>query len=48
MMQKEVCYSSAGQVHIHFPLQSIHVVSFSYNDGVIYCFVSRSKDIFTV
>ena len=33
---------------IQFPLQNIHVVSFSYNVDVIGCFVSRSKDICSV
>ena len=33
---------------IQFLLQNIHIVSFSDDDDVICCFVSRSKDMFIV
>ena len=33
---------------IQFLLQNIHVISFSDNDDVICCFVSRNKDILHV
>ena len=52
MMQKKSVFCQLSRYvftrRIHFPLRNIHVVSFSDNDDVIGCFVSGSKDIFTV
>ena len=52
MIQKKFVFRQLGSYtctrRIQFLLQNIHVVSFSDNDDVICCFVSMSKDIFTV
>ena len=52
MMQKKFVFSQLSRYvctrRIQFPLQNIHVVSFSDNDDIIGCFVGRSKDIFTM
>ena len=47
MQNKFVFYQLSRYVctrRVQFPLQNIHVVSFSDNDGGVGCFVSRSKD----
>ena len=54
MMQKKFVfrqlsrYVCTRRIQSPSPLQNIHVLSFSDNDDVICCFVSRNKEIFTV
>ena len=49
MMRKKFVFCHLSRCvstrRIQFPLQNIHEVSFSDNDDVICCFVSRSKDL---
>ena len=52
MMQKKFVFCQLSRYvctrRIQFLLQDINVILLSNNDDVICCFVSRSKDIFTV
>ena len=52
MMQKKFVFLQLSRYvctrRIQFRLQNIHVVSFLDNVDVVCCFVSKSKDVFTV